>query len=79
MTLTHQDALREFLFAGDDCHIVNLKLMRGDSQDVSVQELRDVVHSALMEIKTGVSETCGKFPEEAAGCSIDLEKLAASL
>ncbi|MBO6553554.1 MAG: hypothetical protein JJ926_11995 [Roseitalea sp.] len=79
MTTTHKDALREFLFASDGCRLVNLKLMRGDSQEVSVQELRDSVHSVLMEVKTGTSEVSSAFPEEAAGLSIDLEALAASL
>lgn len=79
MTTTHKDALRDLLFADDGCRLVNLKLMRGDNQDVSEQELRDEIHLALMEVKDGSCQTFDKFPERTKGFGINLEVLAATL
>jgi hypothetical protein len=73
-----KDALWSFLFASEDCQLVNLKLMRGDRQDISTQELREQVHSALMQVKTGTSEMSENFPETSLGLQVDLHKLAAS-
>lgn len=78
MTQTHEDALWKFLFASDDCHLVNLKLMRGDSQDIAVDELKVQVHSALFQVRTGTSESHVDFPEEKEGGQINLAELAAS-
>jgi hypothetical protein len=78
MSSQGKDALWSFLFASDDCQLVNLKLMRGDRQDISTQDLREQVHSALMQVKTGTSEMSANFPEVSAGLQVDLHKLAAS-
>lgn len=78
MTSTGKDALSNFLFAGGDCSLVNLKLMRGDSQDISTQELRNEVHSALMQVRTGTSAVHEEFPDVASPLHIDLEELAAA-
>jgi len=74
-----KDALWSFLFASSDCQLVNLKLMCGDSHDVTMEELREQVHSALMQVKTGMSDQLVDFPEAANGCQVDLEGLAATL
>ncbi|MBA5779121.1 hypothetical protein H2509_18490 [Stappia sp. F7233] len=79
MTSTRKDALWRFLFASDGCQLVNLKLMRGDSHDFTAQGLREQVHSALMQVKTGTSERFDSFPEASKGFNIDLRELAAKM
>lgn len=78
MTSTGKDALSNLLFASSDCTLVNLKLMRGDSQDISTQELRNEVHSALMQVRTGTSTVHSDFPDVSSPLHVDLEELAAS-
>jgi hypothetical protein len=79
MASTGKDALWSSLFASSDCQLANLKLMRGDSQDITTQELREEVHSALMQVKTGTSDAFADFPEETPGFRINLAHLAATL
>ncbi len=78
MTETQKDALWKFLFASDDCRLVNLKLMRGDSQEIETEDLRNQVHSALLQIRTGTSDCRTDFPEESDGGQVKLAELAAS-
>ncbi|MEO1987445.1 MAG: hypothetical protein ABGX47_12500 [Martelella sp.] len=78
MTSTGKDALWSFLFASEDCTLVNLKLMRGDSNDVSLSDLRDEVHSALLQARTG-AEAVEDFPEESEPLSIDVRELATTI
>ena len=78
MTSTGKDALSNFLFASSDCSLVNLKLMRGDSQDITTQQLRDEVHSALMQVRTGTAQSFNDFPDVAEPLHINVEELAAS-
>lgn len=74
MTSTGKDALWSFLFASD-YKLVNLKLMRGDSHDVSLQQLRDEVHSALLQARTS-SVGLEDFPETAEMLNVDVRELA---
>jgi len=78
MTSTGKDALSNLLFAGSDCSLVNLKLMRGDSQDISTQRLRNEVHSALMQVRTGTAESHSDFPDVASPLHVSIEELAGS-
>lgn len=78
MTSTGKDALWSFLFASGDCQLVNLKLMRGDSPDVTTQRLREEVHSALLQSKTSTSAV-SDFPEMEEMGNIDVRELAAAI
>lgn len=78
MTSTGKDALWSFLFASDDCQLVNLKLMRGDSPAVSIRQLRDEVHSALLQARTSTSASANFHEIDEMG-SIDLRELATAI
>lgn len=78
MTSTGKDALWSFLFASDACQLVNLKLMRGDAPDVTVQRLREEVHSALLQAKTSTM-ALSSFPESEDMGNIDMQELAAAI
>lgn len=79
MTSTGRDALGSLLFASGDCQLVNVKLMRGDSQDISIHDLREQVHSALMQVRTETAITCVDFPDAADHLHLNLEELAVTI
>ena len=79
MASKQTDPLWQFLFASDDCSLVNLKLFRGDSNDITAQDLNEQVHSALMQVKTGTAQALDDFPETAEGGQVNVRKLAESL
>ncbi|MBX5190104.1 hypothetical protein HJB86_14435 [Rhizobium sp. NZLR3b] len=78
MTSTGRDALWSFLFASGDCQLVNLKLMRGDSPDVTTVRLREEVHSALLQSKTSTT-ALENFPETEEMGNIDVRELAGAI
>lgn len=71
-----RDALGSFLFASDFA-LVNLKLMRGDSQDVTEHALRNEVQSALMQAKTGSVTSFKDFPDVGNEFHLNVDELAA--
>lgn len=78
MTSSGKDALWSLLFASDEYKLANLKLMCGDSRDVSLQDLRNEVHSAILQAKTSSSGQ-SDFNEAADMLNVDVRNLADAL
>jgi hypothetical protein len=66
------------LFEHEGASLVNLKLLRGDSPDVSKEQICEQLHSALVQKAAGQAHTVSNFPDTKGGGSIilaELEKL----
>gem|GEM_PF-2734550 len=69
------DPLAGLLF-GRDTELVNLKLCRGDSPDVSEAELRNETHFALTQVAFGRCDTHSDFPENKNAKRINVTELS---
>jgi hypothetical protein len=74
MTITCADPLAGLLF-GREAKLVNLKMCRGDSPQVSGTELRNETHFALTQVALGMCETHVDFPEDRTAKRVDLNQL----
>lgn len=70
------DPLAGLLF-GSERKLLNLKLLRGDSPEVSEDELRDEAHAALLKVVLGTTRASKSFPEDATAKRVDLAQLGA--
>jgi hypothetical protein len=64
--------LHDFLFQNEGTELVNLKLLRGDSPDVSKEEICDQIHSAIIQVASGEAASMEDFPDIAGVGSINL-------
>ncbi len=69
------DPLMRLLFGSPDKQLRNLKLLRGDARDVGEQELRDEVHSALLQVQMGDAELCTTFQDIPKEHGVTIDKL----
>lgn len=72
MTRTCNEMLQEFLFENEGTDLVNLKLLRGDSPDVSKEDICDQMHSAFIQVAATQATTLKDFPDSDGGGSINL-------
>lgn len=70
-----EDPLMRLLFGSSDKTLRNLKLLRGDATGVTEQELRDEVHSALLQVQMGDAELCKTFQDLPDDHQVSLDKL----
>lgn len=73
------DPLAVLLFGSQGRTLLNLKLLRGDASDVSEQDLRDEVHSALLQVQMKTADTHSRFPASADRTSVDVCELEKAL
>lgn len=79
MTRTCNEMLQELLFNNDGTELINFKLQRGDSSDVSPEEICEQVHAAKIQVATGQAETFTDFPNVDKSGSINLLELESRL
>lgn len=75
MTRICDDGLHQFLFEHEGAELVNLKLLRGDSPDVSKEQICEQLQSALVQKAAGQAHTVKDFSDVAGGGSINLAEL----
>ena len=79
MTRTCNDMLRDFLFENEGSKLVNLKLLRGDSPDVTKEDICKQLHGAFVQRAAGQARTTEMFPEASDASKIKLDDLAQRL
>ena len=75
MTRTCNDMLRDFLFKNKGSELVNFRLFRGDSPDVTKEEICKQLHSAFVQRAAGQAHTTDIFPGASGAGNIKLDEL----
>jgi hypothetical protein len=72
-------ALHDFLFKHKGTELVNLKLLRGDSPDVTKEQICEQLRSAFVQKAANQARTVSDFPSEGGAGSVDLAGLEKKL
>ena len=72
---TCNDMLRDFLFENEGSELVNLKLLRGDSPDVTKEDICKQLHGAFVQRVAGQARTTDMVPEASGAREIKLSEL----
>lgn len=75
MTRTWNDMLHDFLFDNEESKLLNLKLLRGDSPDVTKENICEQLHAAFVQRAANQAHTVTIFPEPEGSGGINLVSL----
>lgn len=75
MTRTWNDMLHDFLFENEASELLNLKLLRGDSPDVTKEDICEQLHAAFVQRAANQAHTVTEFPELEGSGGINLSEL----
>lgn len=75
MNATQNDPLSSLLF-GPERALINFKMLRGDSPEGTLGDLRAEAHSALLQVVLGTSESHKDFPEDRMAKRVSVAALA---
>ena len=68
--MREMDRFVSTLFPKDGGHLVDIKFFPGE-QPVTVEEFCEEVHSAFLQVDSGLSDALSSFREEAKRISVD--------
>jgi len=79
MTQTQGRALEKFLFGDENAKLVNFKLLRGDTPDISEDDICAQVESAIEQVASGKVAAVKDFPTSGDSMQFSVRELEKSL